>query len=53
MMKQLICPDPGAGRGWYVSRTRAGELYYAIFQQLGTYMLTRLGYGNTTNSGSY
>ena len=27
----------------YAERTQAGELYYALFEQLGTYMLTRLG----------
>ena len=28
----------------YAERTHAGELYYALNEQLGTYMLTRLGY---------
>ena len=28
----------------YAERTQAGELYYALNEQLGTYMLTRLGY---------
>ena len=28
----------------YTERTQAGELYYALYQQIGTYMLTRLGY---------
>ena len=29
----------------YAERTQAGELYHALSEQLGTYMLTRLGYG--------
>ncbi len=29
----------------YTERTQAGELYYTLYEQLGTYMLTRLGYG--------
>ena len=28
----------------YTERTQAGDLYYAMRQQLGTYMLTRLGF---------
>ena len=28
----------------YTERTQAGDLYYALCQQLGTYMLTRLGF---------
>ena len=28
----------------YTERTQAGELYYTLYEQLGTYMLTRLGY---------
>ena len=28
----------------YTERTQAGELYYALYEQLGTYVLTRLGY---------
>jgi len=28
----------------YAERTQAGELYYTLYEQLGTYVLTRLGY---------
>ena len=28
----------------YAGRTQAGELYHTLYEQLGTYMLTRLGY---------
>ena len=28
----------------YTGRTQAGELYYTLYEQLGTYVLTRLGY---------
>ena len=28
----------------YTERTQAGELYYTLYEQLGMYMLTRLGY---------
>ncbi len=28
----------------YTERTQAGELYYTLYEQIGTYMLTRLGY---------
>ena len=28
----------------YTERTQAGELYYTLYEQLGTYVLTRLGY---------
>lgn len=30
----------------YTGRTQAGELYYTLYEQLGTYILTRLGYSD-------